>query len=314
MKAIRIHGYGGPDVLRFEDIPVPEPAWGEVLVRVHAAGVNPSDAKVRAGAPFASKIEVPFPFVPGWDVSGVVEAVGEGAAGFRPGDAVYGMVNFPGRCGAYAEYVAAPEAHLAPLPEGLSHIHASAMPLAGLTAWQALFEAARLEEGQSVLVQGAAGGVGHLAVQMAKWKGASAVYGTALKRDEAYLRGIGLDRCIDYTSERFEDVVKDVDVVLDCVGGAVQERSFGVIRKGGILVTIMEPPSEELAEQFGVRAARIFVRPDNEGLGHMADLAEKGRLRPYIYALFPLEGADEAHRLVEAGRTRGKIVLACRGI
>jgi len=309
MKAVRIHGYGGLDVLRYEDAPRPEPGPGMVLLQVHAAGVNPSDAKIREGKAFASMNKGPFPRILGWDVSGVVSSIGGGVAGLRPGDAVYGMVNFPSGGGAYAEYVAAPASHLALKPETLDHIHAAALPLAALTAWQALFDAARLSGGERILIHAAAGGVGHLAVQLARWKGAAHIIGTASSDDAEYLKGIGVDECIDYRTERFEEIVKDADIVLDCVGGEVRERSWQVLRKGGFLVTIMEPLPEGKADSFGVRAERVFVRPDRAQLEKIAAIADQSHLKPCIFSVFPLEKAREAHELVEKGRTRGKIVL-----
>ncbi|MCK5236267.1 MAG: NADP-dependent oxidoreductase, partial [Deltaproteobacteria bacterium] len=224
MKAIRIHEYGGLEVLRYEEVPIPKPEEGEVLVRVHAAGVNPSDAKIREGKAFASMYEDPFPFIPGWDVSGVVCELGSGVTNFKEGDPVYGMVNFPYEGGGYAEYVTAPAFHLAPKPASLDHVQAAALPLAALTVWQSLFDAAGLRKGDKVLVHAAAGGVGHLAIQLARWKGASHIIGTAAANDEGYLKTIGVDEVIDYMKVNFEDVVKDVDVVLDCMGGEVQER------------------------------------------------------------------------------------------
>jgi NADPH:quinone reductase-like Zn-dependent oxidoreductase len=310
MKAVRIHTYGGLDVLKYEEIGKPEPDQGEVFIRVFAAGVNPSDAKIREGKAFALKYEKPFPFILGWDVSGVVEAVGKGDGQFKPGDAVFGMVNFPyGGGGAYAEYVTAPAGHVAYKPSSLDHVHAAALPLAGLTAWQALFDAAQLSGGEKILIHAAAGGVGHLLVQLAKWKGASSIIGTASARDEQYLKRIGLDEFIDYRTAKFEEVVHEVDTVLDCVGGDTQERSWQVIKKGGILVTIMEPPSQEKAKAFGVRAERIFVRAHAGQLKLISELVDQGLLKPAIYREFPLFKARDAHKLIEKGQTRGKIVF-----
>lgn len=311
MKAIRIHEYGGLGVLRYEEVPIPKPSEDEVLLRVHAAGVNPADVKIREGKAFASMYEDPFPFILGWDVSGVVCELGSNVTAFKAGDEVYGMVNFPYEGGAYAEYVTAPAAHVALKPVSLDHLHAAALPLAALTAWQALFDAAGLKGGEKVLVHAAAGGVGHLAVQLARWKGASRISGTgaALNNDEEYLKTIGVDEFIDYRTTSFEDVAKDIDIVLDCVGGDVQERSWQVLNKGGFLVTIMEPPPEGKAEAFGVRAKRIFVNPDAGELKEIGRVADEGQLVPSIFRVFPLEDAREAHRLIEEGRTRGKIVL-----
>ena len=309
MRAVRIHEYGGPGVIKCEEVPRPVPGKGDLLIRVHAAGVNPADTKIREGKAFASMYKDPFPFILGWDVSGVVEAVGSGVSAFKPGDSVYGMVNFPYEGGAYAEYVTAPEGHLARKPEKLDHVHAAALPLAALTAWQALFDAAGMLAGDKVLIHAAAGGVGHLAVQLAGWKGAAHIIGTASIDDEEYLKEIGVDEVIDYRTQRFEEIVRDVDVVLDSVGGHTQERSFMVLKKGGFLVTIMEPPPEGRADEFGVRVERIFVKPDAGELDDIAKLSDQGLLMPNIYGVFPLEKAREAHELVEKGRTRGKVVL-----
>ncbi|MCK4846502.1 MAG: NADP-dependent oxidoreductase [Deltaproteobacteria bacterium] len=313
MKVIRIHRYGSLDVMKYEEVLVSKPGKGEVLLRVHAAGVNPADAKIREGEAFASLYPFykdPFPFILGWDVSGVVSQIGAGVTGFNIGDEVYGMVNFPYEGGAYAEYVTAPATHLAIKPVSLSHIEAAALPLAALTAWQALFGAAGLSGGESVLIHAAAGGVGHLAVQLAKWKGASRIIGTAASNDTAYLQTIGVDEVIDYMTANFEDTVKDVDIVMDCVGGEVQENSWQVLKKGGFLVTIMEPPPKEKAEAFGVRAERIFVKADAGDLKEIAQVVDAGKLVPYIYRVFPLREAREAHELLEKGQTRGKIVLS----
>ncbi len=312
MKAVRIHEYGGLDALKYEDVPRPEPGPGELLIRIHAAGVNPSDTKIREGAAFASMITEPFPYILGWDISGVVEETGQGVEGFKPGDAVYGMVNFPYGGGGYAEYVSAPAAHVALKPVTVDHIHAAALPLAALTAWQALFDAAGLSAGQKVLIHAAAGGVGHLAVQMARWKGVKQISGTASDRDEEYLEDIGLDEFVDYKTERFENAVKELDVVMDCVGGEVQERSWKVLKKGGFLVTIMAPPPDGRAEEYGVRSERIFVHPDAGELKEIAALVDDGYLMPAIYDVFPLSEARAAHELVEKGHTRGKIVLRVR--
>ncbi len=309
MKAVRIHEYGGLEVLKYEEVTRPEPGQGELLIRVHAAGVNPADTKIREGKAFASMYKDPFPFILGWDVSGVVCATGSGVTAYRSGDPVYGTVNFPYEGGAYAEYVTAPAVHVARKPEALDHVHAAALPLAALTAWQALFDAAGLSSGDKILIHAAAGGVGHLAVQLAKWKGARHIFGTAAPEDEEYLIKIGVNEFIDYRIQRFEEVVKDVDIVLDCVGGDVQERSWQVLKKGGFLVTIMEPPPEGKADKFGVRADRIFVKPDADELEKIARLSDQGLLMPSIYSVFPLDKARKAHELVEKGQTRGKIVL-----
>lgn len=308
MKAVRIHAYGGPEVMRYEDAPRPEPAPGEVLIRVQAVGTNPVDWKTRAGRGVAGRLTDPFPFITGWDVSGVVEAVGSHDLPYRPGDDVYGVLRFPELGSAYAEYVTAPVEHVAPRPSALSHVEAAALPLVALTAWQALFEVAELTAGQTILIHAASGGVGHVAVQLARWKGAT-VIGTASGRNADFLRGLGVDQFIDYQTMRFEDVVAGVDVVLDSLAGETRERSWPVIRPGGMLVSILGDASEERAAEYGVRARRMLVRPQADQLHAITALAEAGDLRPVVSHVLPLAEAAQAHELLETGHTRGKIVL-----
>jgi NADPH:quinone reductase-like Zn-dependent oxidoreductase len=314
MKAVCIHQFGGGDELSYQDLPRPEPREGELLIRVHAAGVNPVDWKTRSGsAPWKSGSSPatvdPFPLILGWDVAGEVAATGDNVGGYAIGDAVYGMIRFPEPAGTYAEYVAAPAEHVLPKPESVGFLQAAALPLVSLTAWQALFEAGELADGQTVLIHGAAGGVGHVAVQMARWCGAH-VIGTARGRDEAFLRDLGLDRLIDYRSDRFEDVVHGVDLVVDTIGGEVQERSWAVLRKGGILVTLRT--SSGLAEQAaarGVRARHVLVRPNREHSVAIDRLVASGQLRPAISAVFQLPDARRAHEQLQQGPNRGKVVL-----
>src|SRR6476660_8552590 len=232
MKAIRIHNYGGPEVLQYEDAPRPQPQAGEVVVRVHAAGVNPIDWKVREGHMkdfWAHKL----PLILGWDFSGVIEKVGSGATKFKKGDEVYSVPD-ASRDGAYAEYIVVRESELALKPKSLHHVRAAAVPLAAVTAWQALFDAGQLKRGQRALIHGGSGGVGHIAVQLAKWKGAH-VIATASTKNHELLRELGADETIDYTRQRFEDVARNVDIVLDLIGGETQERSWSVLKKGGVL-------------------------------------------------------------------------------
>jgi NADPH:quinone reductase-like Zn-dependent oxidoreductase len=307
MKAIRIHEYGGPEVLRYEDAPRPEPASGEVQVRVRAAAVNPVDWKVRAG--HAKRVlHYSMPFIPGWDFSGVIESLGPATTRLNIGDEVYGHPPIP-RDGAYAQYVVARESDTSLKPKSVDHIHAAAIPLAALTAWQALFDAAELAAGQSVLIHGAAGGVGSFAVQLAKWKGAR-VIGTASKRNHDYLQSLGADQTIDYNAVKFEDVVSDVDVVLDTISGETMERSWQLLRKGGILVSILEPPSQQKAAAHAVRQAHVFVHPSADQLEEIARLVEVGELKGLVENVFPLEDARQAHELSETGHVRGKIVLS----
>ncbi|HTA54988.1 MAG TPA: NADP-dependent oxidoreductase [Candidatus Acidoferrales bacterium] len=291
MKAVRAHGYGDAGMLSFEDAPLPSPGEGEVLVRVHAASVNPADWKLRA-------------IIPGRDVSGVVEAVGPGVTRFAHGDAVFGNAD-----GAYAQYAVANEAALARKPLTVDHIHAAAIPLAALTAWQALFEIAGLKEGRRLLIHGAAGGVGSFAVQLAKWKGAR-VAGTASSRNQLFLMSLGVDQAIDHFGQRFEDLVGPVDVVLDTVGGDAQRRSWNVLRKGGMLVSTVALPSAEEARRREATAAIFTSRPDGAQLAQIGELIDFGYVRPVVETVLPLSHAKRAHQISEAGHARGKIVLS----
>jgi len=307
MKAVRFHAYGGPDVLMYEDSPKPEPAAGEVLVKVHATSVNPIDWKIRAGHLKGFR-DYPLPFILGWDVSGVVESVGSGVTGFKPGDEVYGFPD-ASRNGAYAEYIAVEQTKLARKPTRLDHIHAAAIPLAGMTAWQALFDTAGLTAGQKVLIQAAAGGVGHFAIQFAKIKGLY-VTGTASGRNQDYLKQLGCDLPINYETTRFEDVVHDFDAVVESMGGDIRTRSWKVLKKGGILVALIgPPPSEEDAKSHGVRASIIWGQANPEQLAEIATLADAGKVRPEIAAVFPLRDAAKAHQMSETEHVRGKIVI-----
>ncbi|HLK51771.1 MAG TPA: NADP-dependent oxidoreductase, partial [Bryobacteraceae bacterium] len=288
MKAVRLHEYGGPEVLKYEDAPRPEPAAGEILVKVHAAAVNPVDWKVRAGH-LKGFLNYQLPLIPGWDLSGVVQAAGPGVTAWKNGDEVYSRPDIS-RNGAYAEYIAVKATEVARKPKSLDHTQAAAIPLAALTAWQALFDAGGLQAGQRVLIHAAAGGVGTFAVQLARWKGAH-VLGTASERNHAFLRQLGADETIDYSKVRFEDVVHDVDLVLDAMAGETRDRSWKVIRKGGILVTILGQPSAEDAAKHGVRAAGVFVQPNQAELDQISGLVDSGKLKPIIEAVLPLQDA-----------------------
>jgi NADPH:quinone reductase-like Zn-dependent oxidoreductase len=310
MQAVRFHVYGSPEVLIPEETPRPLAGANEVLVQVHAAGVNPLDWKVRAGH-VKGWLEHRLPLIPGWDVSGVVEALGPNVTAFKIGDAVYGMLDFA-RNGAYAEYVAARTLTLALKPKSLDHIQAGGVPLAALTAWQALFDVAGLESGQTVLIHAAAGGVGHFAVQFAKWKGAG-VIGTASAGNESFLRELGAGEVIDYRTKKFEEAVRDVDVVLDTIGGETQRRSWEVLKKGGILVSTLGISSPEGAEEQGVRGEGILVHPDAGQLTQIAALIDAGNLKPVVSTVLSLAEAARAHELSQTGHVRGKIVLQAGG-
>jgi NADPH:quinone reductase-like Zn-dependent oxidoreductase len=309
LKAIRFHEYGGPEVLRYEEIPEPEPAAGQVRVRVHATSVNPIDWKLRAGYLRGFR-EYPLPFIPGWDFSGVIDAVGAGVTRWKPGDAVYGHPPLSGS-GTYAESVCVGEEVCAAKPASLDHPHAAAVPLAGLTAWQALFEHAGLQAGQSVLIHAGAGGVGTFATQFAAQAGIR-VAATASGRNQELLRELGAAQPVNYETTAFEDVVHGVDAVIETMGGEIRERSWKVLKPGGILVAVIgPPPAPETAAAHGVRQALMWVRPDAEQLARIAAWIDAGKVRPVVEHILPLAEAARAHELNATQRTRGKIVLTC---
>jgi NADPH:quinone reductase-like Zn-dependent oxidoreductase len=308
MQAVRMHEYGGPEVLKFEDVPRPDPADGEVLVRVHGTSVNPVDWKIRAGH-VRQAVPHTLPLIPGWDVSGTVEWVGPNVRGFEHGDRVFTHLDVR-RDGAYAEYVAVPAKDLARPPRTVDHLHAAAVPLAGLTAWQALFEPshAELARGQTILIHGAAGGVGHFAVQLAKWRGAT-VIATGSNGNDGFLRELGADVFVDYTSQRFEAFARDVDVVFDTFGGETLARSWAVLRAGGVLVSTVEAPPPEEATRRGVRASVVSAQTNVRHLEELGALIDQGALRPAVSRILPLSHARKAHELSQAGHVRGKLVL-----
>lgn len=304
MRAMVVSEWGGPETLVEREIDRPEPGLNEILVRVHAAGVNPVDSKTRASGALISWGEVP---IVGWDVSGTVEAVGPGVTLYAPGDEVYGMPSFPRQAGGYAEYVVGPARHFARKPASLDHVQAAALPLAALTAWQALVDTAAVAPGHRVLIHAAAGGVGHLAVQIAKARGAY-VIGTASEAKHGMLRELGADELIDYRSADFTEAVSDVDIVIDALGGENGERSLKVLKPGGHLVTLPSP-DDVPADAEGFRTGWTLVEPDFRGLVEIAALVEEGRLRPVVDTVLPLSEAAKAHEIVDRGRTTGKIVL-----
>jgi NADPH:quinone reductase-like Zn-dependent oxidoreductase len=306
MKVIRIHNYGGPKVLKYEDSPRPQAQAGEVLIRVHAAGVNPIDWKVREGH-MKDFWPHKFPLILGWDLSGVVKKLGRGVARFKIGDEVYSLPD-PTRNGAYADYIVVRESEVALKPNSLHHIRAAGVPLAALTAWQSLFDTAQLQPGQRVLIHAGSGGVGHLAVQLAKWQGAY-VFATASTKNQDLLRKLGVDEPIDYTQQRFEDIARKIDIVLDTLGGETQERSWSVLKKGGVLVSLVQPPSEEKAKELGVRAAFVAGHPSGAQLAEIAKLIDSGELKLTIDRILPLSEVRRAHQLSQTGHARGKIVL-----
>lgn len=308
MLAIGQDSFGGPEVLKIAQVPRPEPGPAEVLVRVCAIGVNPTDSWHRASGGLTGG---DAPVRLGWDVSGIVEAVGPGVTIFQAGDEVFGLPRHPLPAGTYAEYVTSPARHLVRKPTGVSHTEAAALPLAALTAWQALVDTADIKPGQRVLIHAAAGGVGHLAVQIAKARGAY-VIGTARTAKHDFVRGLGADEVVDYTLIDFATAALDIDIVLDTIGGEYGPRSLATLRAGGMLVALASPAEVYLADEarsLGLRAAFMIVEADRAGMLEIAALVESGRLRPQIDAVMPLDEAAEAHRLSQSGRVTGKIVL-----
>lgn len=328
MKAIRLHEFGGPEVLCYEDAPVPELKPGEVLVRVHAAGINPPDWYLRDGyrmLPPEWRPSIPFPVIPGSDVSGVVEAVAPDVKGFSTGDEVFGMIRFPsfGESAAYAEYVAAPASDLAHKPAGIDHVQAAGAPMAGLTAWQFLIELGHDVQnplqperhqpvplsGKTVLVNGAAGGVGHFAVQLAKLKGAH-VIAVASGKHESFLRELGADEFIDYKKTAPEDVAYDIDLVVDTLGGPTTGRFLRTLKRGGALFPVFLGFSDaEEAAKRGVTVSMTQVRSNGSQLAELGRLLDAGTIRVAIDSTFPLADAQKAHERGAGGHIQGKIVL-----
>ncbi|TKT87684.1 NADP-dependent oxidoreductase [Dyadobacter frigoris] len=329
MRAIRLHEFGGPDVLRYEEAPIPEIKSGEVLVRVHAVGINPPDWYLRDGykmLPPEWQPQVPFPVILGTDISGVIEAVADNVMDFSVGDQVYSMVRFPsfGPSKAYAQYVSVPASEVALKPTGIDHVHAAGAPMAGLTAWQFLIEPGHNEqnplqpdrhepvplEGKTVLVNGAAGGVGHFAVQIAKWRGAR-VIAVASGKHEAFLRDLGADKFIDYTKTPPEDVVRDIDLVIDSVGGPATGRFLRTLKRGGALFPIFPLgfSGVQEAEKLGVTISATQVRSNGAQLAELSRLLDAGTVRVGIDSTFPLADARKAHERAAHGHIQGKIVL-----
>ncbi|MFC7022243.1 NADP-dependent oxidoreductase [Promicromonospora thailandica] len=310
MHAVVQHRLGGGEVLAVETVPRPMPLPTEVLVRVHAAGINPVDWKTREGHGMADVLGEP-PFVLGWDVAGVVEEVGFGVTTLAVGDRVYGMPWFPRSAGAYAEYVTAPARQLTLAPTSLSHAEAGAVPLAALTAWQVLVDTLHLQPGQRVLITAGAGGVGHFAVQFARHLGAHVV-ATASAANHEWLRELGADEVVDYHDAGYETRITDMDAIVELVGGDESPRLAGTLRPGGIIVAVPGGVSEELAAavaEAGGRATAFLVEPDAPALARIAELIDAGEVRVEVARTFPLEEVGRAHELGETGRTRGKIVL-----
>lgn len=304
MKAVIIRAYGGPEVLKLEDVPRPEPKANEVLVRVIAAGVNPIDAIIREGT-YAKEFGTHLPLVPGYDIAGVVEKAGKKITKLKTGDAVYGYVRGGG---GYAEYAVASEEEVSPKPRSLSFVTAAAVPLAALTAWQALIDAAKLRAGQTVLIHGGSGGVGTMAIQIAKARGAH-VIATASTPNQDLLKELGADVTVDYTTTKFEDVAKDVDVVLDSIGNDTLARSYLVVKKRGFVATLVSRLDQAELDKHGIRGASISVRPNTKELSEITKLIEAKRIKPVVTRMISLADAVNAQQQIATHHTRGKIVL-----
>lgn len=302
MKAIRIHEFGGPEVLKYEEVSEPQPGPGEIRIRVIAAGVNPMDWKIRKG--LVGKL--PLPMIMGLDVAGVVDALGQGGVFFQLEEEVFAKASMGD--GGYAEYTVVNSTQVARKPGSRGFIESAAIPTAGLAAWQALFDIAGLEKGQSVLIHGAAGGVGTFAVQFARWKGAFVV-ATASGTNIEFLKSIGANVVINYTNQRFEDIVCNMDVVLDTVGGDTFERSWGVLKPGGFLVSTVASIPEGSAEEHGVRAQTLITRADGKELAQIAEVIDEIKVKPVVTTILPLSDAQKAHEMSESRHMRGKIVL-----
>ncbi|HVN70193.1 MAG TPA: NADP-dependent oxidoreductase [Candidatus Binatia bacterium] len=306
MIAVRVHRYGGPDQLVLEETPRPVAAENQALIRVCAAGVGPWDALVRTGT---SGLPEPLPLTPGSDIAGIVEEVADGASLLRRGDAIFGVTN-PSFTGGYAQYATASLDSIAPKPSTLSFVEAASVPVVAVTAWQMLFDRAQVSRGQTVLVYGAAGNVGAYAVQLAAWAGAR-VFAVAAHRDGSYLRSLGAAEVIDFRTECVEDRVSGADVVIDTVGGDSQRRAFGVVKPAGILVSSVVPPSQELANVYGIRVAFFIVRVPSAQLARISRLIDDGTLKTNLGVVLDLAGARKAHEMLAGtfARPRGKIVL-----
>jgi NADPH:quinone reductase-like Zn-dependent oxidoreductase len=303
MKAVVANGFGGPEVLKYQDAPKPEPKNDEILVRVIAAAVNPVDTYVRQGK-FSKSTG---PIIIGYDIAGIVEKTGPDAKRFKPGDQVYCYLSVM-RGGGYAEYAVAKESETALKPKNINFVEAAAVPLAATTAWQALVDSAKIDKGQTVLIHGGSGGVGSFAIQIAKARGAK-VIATASTAHQQLLKQLGVDQAIDYTTTKFEDVAKDVDVVLNCVRADALSRSYGVVKKGGVIVSITDEPDQTECAKHDLRCSRLGAHPDAKVLEELTKLIESRKMKPIVSQTFPLAEASKAHQQIETRHTLGKIVL-----
>ena len=306
MKAVVIHQYGGPEVLKCEDVPRPEPKDDQLLIRVIAAGVNPVDGMIRSGM-FDKEGNRSFPIILGGDVAGIVEKVGSKITKFKAGDPVFAYVSLD-NSGGYAQYALVTEREAASKPKSLTYVDAAAVPVVALTAWQALVDTAKLSAGQTVLIHGGSGGVGSFAIQIAKARGAK-VIATASTANQDFLKQLGADVTIDYTKQKFEDVAKDVDVVLDSIGGDTLVRSYGVVKKGGIIVSLVARPKQDELQKHGIRGTALNVESTSEQLAEIGELIDARKIKVIVSQTFPLSEAMKAQEQVATGHTRGKIVL-----
>ena len=304
MKAIVAHEYGAPDVLKVEEVPRPEPNEDEALVRVIASSVNPADPLTLSGK-YAREFGTHLPLIPGYDIAGIVEKTGANVTKLKVGDAVYGYPNFGG---GWADYVTVKEFEVAAKPKSLNFVESAAVPMGALTAWQALVDVAKLQPGQTVLIHGGSGGVGSFAIQIAKARGAR-VIATASTTNQDLLKQLGADVAVDYTKTKFEDVAKDVDAVLDPIGKETLARSYNVIKKGGIVMSLVARPDPAELEKHGIRGAGISVHPDAEDLAEIAQLIDAGKIKPIVTQVLPLSEAIAAQQQAAAHHTRGKVVI-----
>ena len=306
MKAIVAHEYGGPEVLKYEDAPRPEPKDDQILVRVIAAGVNPVDGMIVSGM-FSKDKKLAAPMIPGGDIAGVVEKTGSQITKIKKGDAAYAYLSLKNN-GGYAEYAVTNEKEAAIKPKSISFEQAAAVPIVALTAWQALIDNAKLSAGQSVLINGGSGGVGMFAIQIAKARGAK-VFATASTANQDFLKELGADVAIDYKTQKFEEIAKDVDVVLDTVGGDTLARSYGVVKKGGFIATLNAPVDQSELAKRGIRGQFVDVRPNSDELAEIGKLIDAGKIKVIVTQTFPLADAMKAQQQAATGHTRGKIVL-----
>jgi len=305
MKTLRFHSFGGPTVLKLEDLPLPPLGEEELLVRVVAASVNPVDYKIREGRYPEVKAGM-LPYIPGRDIAGIVEACGGLVDDWKKGDAIYAMLGIDR--GGYSEFAVAKSEEVAPKPRTLDFVEAASVPLAGLTAWQGLFRYGELQSGQRVLIHGGSGGVGHFAIQFAKVVGAYVIT-TVSEQHVDFVRSLGADEVIDYKKQRFEEVVRDVDLVFDLIGGETQDRSWDVLKRGGTLVSTLKEPSQDKARAMRVRAMRYTVKENGGELEEIGRLIDAGKVKPRITKTFQLADAANAQQFVEEGHTEGKVVL-----